>query len=175
ANRQLRLTGNVQQSQQALELANKKIRTLNDPALLPARSAIVDSITQLQAVNQPDIENIALNLSAMLKQVPKLVPDNEIPDRFKPQPGGVGSQGHIQAGWQRFKATISQALDNVVSIERTDGEVRPALLAPKEVYFLRQNLMLELRSARLAALNGQAALYQQNLKTAQAWLKRYFD
>ena len=61
-----------------------------------------------------------------------------------------------------------------MSIQRTDAPVAP-LLPPKERFFLRANLALELEAARLALLREQAALYRSSLDQARDWLTRYFD
>jgi uroporphyrin-3 C-methyltransferase len=62
----------------------------------------------------------------------------------------------------------------MVSVRRTDA-TDAALLAPGERWFLYRNLELELESARLAALQGDRANYQQSLASARRWLETRFD
>ena len=49
------------------------------------------------------------------------------------------------------------------------------LLAPTQIFFLRENLKLRLLSARLALLTRDEASYKHDLQLAQEWLVRYFD
>jgi uncharacterized protein HemX len=49
------------------------------------------------------------------------------------------------------------------------------LLAPREVYFARQNLKLRLLSARLNLLSRDESNYKADLAAATDILNRYFD
>src|SRR5699024_6229017 len=77
-------------------------------------------------------------------------------------------------GWHRFVRSVENAVRSMATIRRADG-TQPALLPPDQVYFLTQNLMLELRAARVALLQGDTTLYRHSLTSATAWLKQYFD
>ena len=59
-------------------------------------------------------------------------------------------------------------------IQRFDRE-EPALLAPGQAFFLRENLKLRLLNARLALLGHDQWTFRNELKQAQSWLDRYFD
>jgi uroporphyrin-3 C-methyltransferase len=62
----------------------------------------------------------------------------------------------------------------LVRIERIDRP-DPGLLAPREVFFLRENLRLRLLSARLALLARDGRSFKSDLAQAQSWLDEYFD
>ena len=51
----------------------------------------------------------------------------------------------------------------------------PGLLEPSQAFFLRENLKLRLLNARLALLARDEATFREDMKTAQAWLARWFD
>ena len=59
-------------------------------------------------------------------------------------------------------------------IQRFDRE-DPALLAPGQGYFLRENLKLRLLNARLALFSRDQWTYRNELKVAQEWLGKHFD
>ena len=59
-------------------------------------------------------------------------------------------------------------------IQRFDRD-EPALLAPTQVFFLRENLKLRLLNARLALLAHDQWTFRNELKYAQTWVDRYFD
>jgi len=61
-----------------------------------------------------------------------------------------------------------------VRIQRLD-RTEPALLAPGQAYFLRENLKLRLLNARLALLAREQGVYRGELKAAQDLLARHFD
>jgi len=50
-----------------------------------------------------------------------------------------------------------------------------ALLTPDGEQFLRNNLALQLQSARLALLRGEQAVFEQALDDTSALLSQYFD
>jgi uncharacterized protein HemX len=58
---------------------------------------------------------------------------------------------------------------------RQVGSSEPPLLAPPQAYFVRENLRLRLLNARLSLLVRDEAGYREDLRTAQAWIRRYFD
>ena len=62
----------------------------------------------------------------------------------------------------------------MVRIQRFDRD-EPALLAPQQVFFLRENLKLRLLNARLALLAHDQWTFRSELKLAQFWVDRYFD
>ena len=62
----------------------------------------------------------------------------------------------------------------LVVLRKVDSP-EPPLLPPSQSYFLRENLRLRLLNARLSLLMRDEAGYRRDLRTAQAWLRRYFD
>ena len=51
----------------------------------------------------------------------------------------------------------------------------PGLLAPGQAFFLRENLKLRLLNARLGLLSRDESTFREDIKTASAWLDRWFD
>lgn len=49
------------------------------------------------------------------------------------------------------------------------------LIAPEQVYFVRENLRLHLLDARTALLRHNGEVYQSDLNSAEAAVKQYFD
>jgi uroporphyrin-3 C-methyltransferase len=65
-------------------------------------------------------------------------------------------------------------MKQLVRVQNMDKQEAP-LLAPSQVYFLRENLKLRLLSARLALLSRDEASYRTDLAAVQSMLTRYFD
>jgi uroporphyrin-III C-methyltransferase len=150
----------------ALEAADERLSELGDPALTTTRGMLADEIAALRALEQPDVAGIALTLGSLAARV-DLLPLADVEASNDDAVAAAGS------GWQRAVAKIGDALKGMVSIHKT-GAGDEALLAPEERFFLHRNLELELESARLAALRGDAANYAQSLASAQRWLQTRF-
>lgn len=178
ANRRLQLYEQPDQARQALQLASNSIARINDPRLFDVRKQVIDEIAALDALPSPDTEGIALTLTAFIKRVPNLPLASDVPDNFKPDAANGDESADdgvdFSSGWQHFVDSVGTALQSMATVRRADG-TQPALLPPDQVYFLTQNLMLELRSARLALLEGNSTLYRASLPSAIKWLKQYFD
>jgi uroporphyrin-3 C-methyltransferase len=83
---------------------------------------------------------------------------------------GEGAAGF----WSRLGAEVWSELRQLVVVRRVDNP-EPPLLPPSQAYFLRENLRLRLLNARLTLLARDEAGYREDLRAAQAWIRRYFD
>lgn len=99
--------------------------------------------------------------------------------RLEPQPmerqpdADLGSvEGWRQAAgraWDQFRASLA----SLVVVHR--GEPAPPLISPEQGWFLRENLRLQLQTARLALLEGDADTWRDSLEQAEAWLGAHFE
>ena len=64
-----------------------------------------------------------------------------------------------------------KGLVRIRDLETTDAP----LLAPSQIYFLRENLRLRLLSARVALPARDEPSFREDLRAAQAWIVKYFD
>lgn len=171
ASQQLQLAGNAKAALIALRSADTRLQRLNKPQFTALRRAINDDILRLQAVPQIDTVGITLRLDALIADVDDLpiASEHEIPavqaHKQSPQSTGVAN---------RFGREIWQELKGLVQVRRMDAP-DSALLAPEQVYFLRQNLKLRLLDARIALLAHDEASYKADLQAARHWVKRYFN
>ena len=76
--------------------------------------------------------------------------------------------------WQLLGEEIWRELRQLVRIERIERS-DPALLAPAQSYFLRENLKLRLLSARLALMQRDGKIYREELRQSRLMLEKYFD
>jgi uncharacterized protein HemX len=76
--------------------------------------------------------------------------------------------------WERLGGEVWRELRQLVVVRKIDAP-EPPLIAPQQVWFLRENLKLRLLNARLALLTRDEAGYREDLRTAQLWIQRYFD
>lgn len=82
-----------------------------------------------------------------------------------------GTFGEMLRAWG---GDLWRELRQLVRIERIDRP-DPGLLAPRETFFLRENLKLRLLSARLALLARDGRSFKSDIAQADAWLQAYFD
>ncbi len=165
ASHRLLLEQDVATAITALEEANQHLGETADPALLGARQQLIDEITQLKAVPQPDIAGASLTLNSLQNQLERWTP--------------LGSQtkaptASLPRETQNFWGGTWQELKSLVIIRRTDQAVLP-LTSPDQRFFLRHNLRLALETARLALLRRDTKTLHMSLSTARDWLARYFE
>jgi len=186
AAQQLQLAGNIEAALIALQGAESRLAKSAQPQFLPLRKLIARDIDRLKSLPGADVTGIALKLDALLGAVPGL------PLAFEQRPAPAGTAKPDQAlpavnagtagtggfDWQTLATTwladLWRELRQLVRIERIDRP-DPGLLAPREVFFLRENLRLRLLSARLALLARDGRSFQSDLKQADAWLEAYFE
>jgi uroporphyrin-3 C-methyltransferase len=170
AERRLRLERDVQTAIVAMESADARLATLNDPAVRDVRAKLALELTALRAVPVPDIADVLTRIGRLEDEVPSLpvigMPASQA-RRDKPQ---AEAPGVFERAWRR----IRQALRDVVSLRR----IEPAtarLVTQEEESLRRQHLELLLFGARVAAMQPDGAAYAQSLRAADAWLQQYFD
>ncbi len=187
AAQQLQLAGNVEAALIALRGADARLARSAQPQFLPLRKLIARDIERLNALPGADVPGIALKLDALLNAIAALpLAYEQRPAAAAPtagqdkMPSAVLPVSPVAAGfdWQALArgwlADLWQELRQLVRIERIDRP-DPGLLAPRETFFLRENLRLRLLSARLALLARDNRSFQADLQQAAKWLEQYFD
>ena len=170
ASQQLQLAGNVQAALFALQTADARLGSVDRPQWLPLRKAIAADLDTLKALPQVDASGIALKLETLIGRLDRL------PLAFEAKPKAVAVQpdeaapSWLKSLWADFWAEFSQLL----RIERMDRP-DPALLAPSNAVFLRENLKLRLMNARLALLSRDGNTFREDVRISREWLERYFD
>jgi len=194
AAQQLQLAGNVEAALIALQGAEARLAKSAQPQFLPLRKLIARDIERLKALPGADVTGIALKLELLLNAVPGLpLAFEQRPAALPPPKKGPSTpRSALPAGEtasavppaptfdsmvRAWLGEVWHELRQLVRIERIDaqGMGDPGLLAPREVFFLRENLRLRLLSARLALLARDGRSFQSDLKQADAWLTQYFD
>jgi uroporphyrin-3 C-methyltransferase len=168
-NAQLQLANNPKLASLALGMADERITQLSDPGLTSVRRAISDELAALEVMEKPDLEGATLTLASLARVVESLpianaTPGEEDAEEFDPE------QGNVDRAWN----SVKDALSGLVKVTPPD-QAKLALVSPDDEYFLRNNIALQLQSARLALLRGEQAIFEQTLDDASALLETYFD
>ena len=171
AGQQLQLAANVKAALIAMQQADSRLQRLDRAALGGLRRSINNDMEKLRAL--PDVDVSALNsrLDTLISSVSKLPLVQDIRPQQQPATPDVVAGGN---SWKKLLFEIWQEVKNMVRIENTQQEMLP-LLSPTQTFFLRENLKLRLLSARLALLSRDENSYKHDIKTAQEWVRIYFD
>jgi uncharacterized protein HemX len=169
ANAQLQLANNPHLASLALGMANERVAQLSDPGLTDVRRAISDELATLEVMKKPDIEGATLTLASLARVVESL-----------PLAGSAAEDGAVvednteQSGVEQAWASVKDAVSTLVKVTPPD-QAKLALVSPDAGHFLRNNLALQLQSARLALLRGEQTIFEHALDDTSALLSNYFD
>ncbi len=168
ATQRLALERDVETAVAALRAADQRLRSAEHPDLIPVREKIIADVTALEAVNLPDVEGLAIYIGESIDQVDSL-PTKPIAEEVTPF-STVRSGEYEAEDWRKLGYAIWSDLVELVEVK--DAELPDGVLFDPELrYFLRQNLKLELASARLSVLRGDSA----NLSASVGMIKRLLD
>jgi len=170
AERRLRLERDVETTIVALESADARLATLDDPAVREVRAKLALELTALRAVPVPDIADVLTRIGRLEDEVPTLPVIGMPASQARRERPEAEAPGVFERAWRR----IRQAMRDLVSLRR----IEPAtarLVTQEEESLRRQHLELLLFGARVAAMQPDGAAYAQSLRAADAWLQQYFD
>lgn len=169
ANAQLQLANNPHLASLALKMADERIVQLANPALTDVRRAISDELASLDIMEKPDIEGVTLTLASLARVVESL-PFASTADTEE----GAQVTDPELSGPGRAWASMKNAMSGLVKVTPPE-RAKLMQLSPDAEFFLRNNIALQLQSARLALLRGEQAVFEQTLDDTSALLTDYFD
>lgn len=194
----LQLAGNVPAAIAALQTADNRLAIMDQARFLPLRKLIARDIERLKTLPLADATSMALQLETLMGRIdslplgfertiptakssaPQAAPKPAKPAKGKKTPAtdasAVASSSPLDSpnAMARFFDDLWQDFRELIRIERLDRP-DPALLAPSQAAYLRDNVRLRLLSARLALLQRDGRMYSEDIRQARTWLERYFD
>lgn len=176
AAQQLQLAGNVQGAVLALQTADARLAASGKPQYTALRKAVTNDLNKLRALPQVDLTGMNLRLESAIAVVDSLPFAVDVRPRSETKAGAQPPAAAASASgfWQRLAADFWSEVRGLVRIQRFDRD-EPALLAPGQAFFLRENLKLRLLNARLALLARDQWTFRNELRQAQSFVERYFD
>ena len=169
ANAQLQLANNPHLAALALKMADERIVQLANPALTGVRRAISDELAALDVMEKPDIEGATLTLASLARVVDSL----PLAAAAESEDATTGVDPEL-SGPGRAWASVKNAMSGLVKVTPPE-RAKLVQMSPDAEYFLRNNIALQLQSARLALLRGEQAIFEQSLDDTSALLNDYFD
>ena len=176
AAQQLQLAANVQGAVLALQAADARLAGSSRPQFIGLRKVLARDLDRLRALPQVDLPGMNLHLESVISAVDKLPLAVDVRPREESRPAAPAAAASIDslAFWQHLAAEFWGEVRSLIRIQRFDRD-EPALLAPQQVFFLRENLKLRLLNARLALLAHDQWTFRNELAQARVWVDRYFD
>lgn len=170
ANSELQLGGRWDNALTALRLADDRLRETGDPGLATVRAQIADDVLALESIRLVDVEGLAHSLSRLSVRVA------ELPMRRDSQTGDADGADNEsdEPGLARLWSSVRDAFASIVRVERRDEPIVAALSA-EEIRLVRRQLSVELQTARLALVGGEAEVFAASLEHAVALLRADFD
>src|SRR5688572_2086745 len=171
ASQQLQLAGNVRGALAALQAADARLARAEKLASTPLRRAITQDMEKLKAVPQADTVGLAVKLDQLMQQVdsiPLLIAETP------PAARATRVRASDESGFPRAMRDFWEEMKGLVRVRELDT-AEPALLAPAQAYFLRENLKLRLLAARVSLLARDESTFRDDVKASQAWIQKYFD
>jgi len=174
AMQQLQFAGNVEAALIALQGADARLARSVQPQFLPVRKLIARDIERLKGTPGANISGLSLKIESVVSAVDGLpLAYEQRPKAAVDKPAAVAKP--TTAGyWRELGADLWREFRQLVRIERID-QGDPALLAPNQSYFLRENLKLRLLNARMALLQRDSKVFREEIRQSREQLERYFD
>lgn len=176
AAQQLQLAGNVQGAMLALQTADARLAGSNRPQFISLRKVLNRDLDRLRALPQIDMPGMNLRLESVIAAIDQLPLAIDARPRAegKPKAPAESASATTFDFWQRLGTDFWGEMRGLVRIQRFDRD-EPALLAPGQAFFLRENVKLRLLNARLALLARDQSTFRNEIRQSQGWLDRYFD
>jgi uroporphyrin-3 C-methyltransferase len=173
AGRKLWLENDVRTAILLLVNADKRLKSLADPSVLPVRANLAEDIQTLQQLNPVSQSSVALALTGMIAQIDKLPLDTfEKPEDANAEDTTLSESSD---DWQENLAKVWRSLVNdFLTIKTIEGPVEPVLSLEAQ-FLAKEQLRLQLMHAQTAALQCDAGLYGQSLQYAQTLIIEKFD
>jgi uroporphyrin-3 C-methyltransferase len=168
----LALERDVDSAIAALRAADQRLRSAEHPALIPIREKIIADLTELESIKVVDIEGLAIYFGEAIDRVDSL-PIKPIAEEVA-IPSTDRSGGNDTGGWRDLGFAIWADLVDLVEVK--DAELPDGILFDPELrYFLRQNLKIELASAKLAVLRRDSINLNFSIIVIKRTLETYYD
>lgn len=177
AMQQLQFAGNVETALIALENADARLAKELQPQFIFLRRLLARDIARLKATPGADLTGLSLKIESVVSAVDTLPlafehrPKNtHVASATATAPASFVSRSY----WQALVSEVWHELYQLLRIERIEQR-DPALLAPSQSFFLRENLKLRLLNARLALLQRDGKTFRDEVIRTQDLIDRYFD
>ena len=189
------LTGSAEPLVATLKQSDERLARANQPRLEPIRRAIARDLDRAKASSVADVATLSIKVDEVVRMVDELpllsaseprgdfaAEDRPVVEKARAPAAAASASEDLGERVSRELGRASRFFaDNIWSEIRSLVRITPIanpeamLVAPDQVFFLRENLKLRLLNARLALMARQFDAAQADLKWAQGAIERYFN
>ncbi|MEO5882966.1 MAG: uroporphyrinogen-III C-methyltransferase [Caldimonas sp.] len=189
------LTGSAEPLVATLKQSDERLAQASQPRLEPVRRAIARDLDRVKASSVADVATLSIKIDEVVRMIDELPllsasePRRDFAAEDRPLVEEVPAPAAAASDAEGFGDRVSRELrragrffsDNIWSEIRSLVRITPIahpeamLVAPDQVFYLRENLKLRLLNARLALMARQFGAAQADLKWAQGAIERYFN
>jgi len=149
---------------QALELADRQLAAMNNPAYLGVRQDISAARQALAGVEMPNYLDLAAELDAIQADVTELTFRGE-------QKSADPAEAAVEDGWW---GKLKSVFASLVTVRRsTDEEISKVSLEDKD--YVRQRVWLQLEMAHLSLMRRDQAAFRSAVERVQESLGTWFE
>lgn len=171
---QAQVTGNVEPLLAALKAGEQRVARSFQPRLATLQRALARDADKIQASSTGNTADALHKLDDLMRLVDDLPTLNAVATQTGSPLWAAEPLPADAPWWQRVMAAVRHEVRSLVRVGRVD---RPeaVLVAPEQVFFLRENLKLKLLNVRLSLLSRQVDTARNELAAVTTALNRYFD
>ena len=189
------LTGSAEPLVATLKQSDERLARANQPRLEPIRRAIARDLDRVKASSVADVASLSIKVDEVVRMIDELPllsasePRRDFGAEDKPLAQEAAAPAAAASAADGIGDQVSRGIgrasrffaDHVWSEIRSLIRITPIahpeamLVAPDQVFFLRENIKLRLLNARLALMARQFDAAQADLKWAQGAIERYFN
>ena len=167
ANSQYTLTGDIEKSIQALNLAMSSLKETNNPNLNNVKQAVEDEIKTLNNIKVYDSEDLIDVIDQYIEKIDFL----EIKSSLNTKEQSIKDNDPIQFhAW----ASAKKAFKEIISIRRNE-QINSYRELQMSNDFISIQLKKLLDDAKLALIIKNKLIYQETIINIITWLKKYYD
>ncbi len=174
ASQQLQIAANVRTALIGLENVETRLQRMDQPRYSALRRALARDIERLKTLPLVDVYATGARIDDAIAAIDRL--PLAMDARARPDAGAAATPAPVAdlPAWERVAREAWRELRQLVRVQ-SSGVQDAALLAPEQVFFLRENLKLRLLGARIALLSRDGKSYQGDLRAALTALEKHFD
>jgi len=167
ADSQYKLTGDIEKSIHALNLAMRSLKNINNPNLNNIKQTLQDEIQALNNIKAYDSEDLIDVIDQYIKKVDFL----KTKDSLYTKESSKKDTDPLQfQAW----ASVKETLKEIISIRKKEQTSSYRELQLNND-FISAQLKELFNDAKLALLIKNKLIYQERIKTIITWLKKFYD
>lgn len=158
---------------QLLTRAEQLLGDAGDNHVLPIRQQLRDDIAMLEGIEDQDLEDLAMRISAQRR----LIRDLPLHEQAAGL-AGAADDADVSSDFSEWRANLAKAwanfTDDFVRIQRTD-EMPPLQIGQEHRALIVSQIELQLQIAQHTLMQRETIAYREAIEQSMEWIEAYFD